>query len=85
MRRSRRRNGFRRYRLELHDREIEALVLRGLLLASEQTKRNAHQDEVCVLRPRPWAFDLTCNTGRRDAKREVAFGYASNTQHVSNR
>jgi hypothetical protein len=43
MRRSRRRrrNGLRCYRLELHDSEIEALVRRGLLSASEQTNRNA--------------------------------------------
>jgi hypothetical protein len=39
--RQRRRNGFRCYRLELHDREIEGIVRRGLLLASEQTNRNA--------------------------------------------
>ena len=39
--RQRRRNGLRCYRLELHDREIAALVRRGLLLASEQTNRNA--------------------------------------------
>ena len=39
--RKRRRNGFRCYRLELHDREIEGLVRRGLLPASEQTNRNA--------------------------------------------
>ena len=39
--RQRRRNGFLCYRLELHDREIEGLVRRGLLLASEQTNRNA--------------------------------------------
>jgi hypothetical protein len=43
MRRSRQRhrNGLRCYQLELHDREIEALVRRGLLPASEQTNRNA--------------------------------------------
>jgi hypothetical protein len=39
--RQRRRNGLRCYRLELHDRDIEGLVRRGLLLASEQTNRNA--------------------------------------------
>jgi hypothetical protein len=43
MRRSRhrRRNGLRCLRLELRDSEVEALVRRGLLLASEQTNRNA--------------------------------------------
>ncbi len=39
--RQRRRDGLRCYRLELHDSEIEALVRRGLLLASEQTNPNA--------------------------------------------
>jgi hypothetical protein len=39
--RQRRRDGLRSYRLELRDSEIEALVRRGLLLASEQTNRNA--------------------------------------------
>ena len=39
--RQRRRNGLRCYRLELRDSEIEALVRRGLLLATEQTNRNA--------------------------------------------
>jgi hypothetical protein len=39
--RQRRRDGLRCYRLELRDSEIEALVRRGLLLASERTNRNA--------------------------------------------
>ena len=39
--RQRRRNGFRCYRLELHDRDIESLVRCGLLLASEPANRNA--------------------------------------------
>ena len=39
--RQRRRDGLRCYRLELRDSEIEALVRRGLLLASEQTNPNA--------------------------------------------
>jgi hypothetical protein len=39
--RQRRRNGLRCYRLEVHDRDIEGLVRRGLLPASEQTNRNA--------------------------------------------
>jgi len=39
--RQRRRDGLRCYRLELRDSEIEALVRRGLLLATEQTNRNA--------------------------------------------
>jgi hypothetical protein len=39
--RQRRRDGLRCYRLELRDKEIEALVRRGLQLASEQTNRNA--------------------------------------------
>jgi hypothetical protein len=43
MRRSRQRRpyGLRCYRLELHDSDIEGLVRRGLLVASEQTNRNA--------------------------------------------
>jgi len=39
--RQRRRNGLRCFRLEIRDNEIEGLVRRGLLLASEQTNRNA--------------------------------------------
>jgi len=39
--RRRRRDGLRCYSLELRDGEIEALVRRGLLLATEQTNRNA--------------------------------------------
>jgi hypothetical protein len=39
--RQRRRDGLRCYRLELRDSEIQALVRRGLLLASERTDRNA--------------------------------------------
>ena len=43
MRRSRRRrrDGLRCFRLEIRDSEIEGLVRRGLLPASEQTNRNA--------------------------------------------
>ena len=39
--RKRRRDGLRCYSLELHDREIDALVRRGLLLAAEKSDRNA--------------------------------------------
>jgi hypothetical protein len=39
--RQRRRDGLRCLRLELRDSEIEALVRRGLLPASERTNRNA--------------------------------------------
>jgi hypothetical protein len=39
--RQRRRDGLRCFRLEIRDSEIEGLVRRGLLPASEQTNRNA--------------------------------------------
>ena len=39
--RQRRRAGLRCYRLELRASEIDALVRRGLLLATERTNRNA--------------------------------------------
>jgi hypothetical protein len=39
--RQRRRDGLRCYRLELRDSEIEALVRRGLLVATAKTNRNA--------------------------------------------
>jgi hypothetical protein len=72
--RQRRRAGLRCYRLELRASEIEALVRRGLLLASERTNRNAIIKAMYSFLDRTfWTFDVTRNRATCDAQRKAAW------------
>src|SRR6266853_1578262 len=55
------------------------LSARGANLAADRLKLRSRLRDVYVLRPHPWALDVTRNAGACDAPREAASWYAADT------